>query len=166
VSGRRLVLWHDLSMADLRVLKKYAAHHPAQTVRGGVQQLRLLTRSEFLKLFFDLAYRARCLIVGFNLPFDLSRLAFDSAPARGFYAGGFSFGLWSYTDPTGRERPNGFRPRLCVKYVDNKRALIGFTARNSPDQADLISEDSESGEPKPGYKFPGISWTCGHWHSR
>jgi hypothetical protein len=80
----------DLPKADLRVLEEYAAHHPAETVPGGVKQLRLLTRREFLKLFYDLAYKARCLVVGFNLPFDLSRLAFDFAPARGFYAGGFS----------------------------------------------------------------------------
>jgi hypothetical protein len=145
----------DLPKADLRVLQEYAAHQPAQTVPGGVEQLRLLTRREFLKLFYDLAYEARCLVVGFNLPFDLSRLAFDFAPARGFFAGGFSLGLWSYRDPAGRERPNGFRPRVCIKYIDSKRALIGFTARNSPDQADLIPEGSVSGEPKPGYKFPG-----------
>jgi hypothetical protein len=90
---------NDLPKADLRVLKEYAAHHPAQTVAGGVKQLRLLPRREFLKLFYELAYKARCLVVGFNLAFDLSRLAFDVAPARGFYAGGFSLGLWSYKDP-------------------------------------------------------------------
>lgn len=50
---------------------------------------------------------------------------------------------------------NGFRPRICVKYIDNKRSLIGFTARNSPDQVDLIPEGSPSGKPQPGYKFPG-----------
>jgi hypothetical protein len=61
----------DLPKTDLRVLKEYVAHHSAQTVPGGVKQLRLLTRPEFLKLFYDLAYRARCLVVGFNLPFDL-----------------------------------------------------------------------------------------------
>lgn len=145
----------DLPQTDLQALKEFAAHHPAQTVPEGVKQLWLLTRREFLNLFYDLAYKARCLVVGFNLGFDLSRLAFDFAPARGFFAGGFSLGLWSYTDPTGRELPNGFRPRICIKHVDSKRALIGFTARNSPDQADLIPEGSPSGEPKPGYKFPG-----------
>ncbi len=143
----------DLPKADIRVLKEYAAHHSAETVT--VKELRLLTRKEFLDVFFDLAYRSRCLVVGFNLPFDLSRLAFDFSPARGFFAGGFSLGLWSYTDPTGRERPNGFRPRICIKHVDSKRALIAFTARNSPDQVDLIPEGSLSGEPRPGYKFPG-----------
>jgi hypothetical protein len=150
-----LLYGHHLPKAQLRVLEEYAAHHPAETVQGGVKELRLLTRREFLKLFYDLAYKARCLVVGFNLPFDLSRLAFDFAPARGFFAGGFSLGLWSYTDSTGRERPNGFRPRIVVKHIDRGRALIAFTARNSPDQVDLIPEGSVSGEPKSGYRFPG-----------
>jgi hypothetical protein len=149
------LFYDNLPKADLRVLKEYAAHHPAQTVPEGVKQLQVLNRREFLKLFYELAYKARCLVIGFNLAFDLSRLAFDVAPARGFYAGGFSLGLWSYKDSKGRERPNGFRPRVCIKYVDSKRSLIGFTARNSPDQVDLIPEGSLSGEPKPGYKFSG-----------
>ena len=149
-------LFYDgFSKAELRLLKDYVARCPAETVVGGVERLRLLTRREFLHLFYNLAYKARCLVVGFNLPLHLSRLAFDSAPARGFFAGGFSLGLWTYTDKSGRERPNGFRPRICIKCIDQKRALIAFTARNSPDQEDLIPEASLSGEPEPGYKFPG-----------
>jgi hypothetical protein len=93
--------------------------------------------------------------VGFQLHVHLARLAFNTAPARGFFGGGFSLGLWSYFDKHGHERTNGFRPRICVRYVDRKRSLIGFTARNSPDQEDLIPEGSESGEPRPGYRFPG-----------
>jgi hypothetical protein len=145
----------DLPKADVRALKDYAAHCVGGAVAGGVKQLQLLTRREFLQLFYELAYKARCLVVGFHLPHLLSRLAFDSAPARGFFAGGFSLGLWSYIDKRGRERPNGFRPRVCVKYVDEKRSMITFTARNRPDPEDLIPETSHSGEPKPGYKFPG-----------
>lgn len=145
----------DLSKAGIRILKAYLQRYRAETVAGGLKQINVLTRREFLQLFYELAYKARCLVVGFNLPVHLSRLAYNSAPARGFFAGGFSLGLWSYIDKRGRERPNGFRPRICVKYVDRKRALIGFTARNSPDQEDLIPEGSLSGEPRPGYRFPG-----------
>ena len=143
------------SKANIRVLKDYAAGYRAGTMTGGGNQLRLLTQREFLKRFYDLAYKARCLVVGFNLPRILSRLAFNSAPARGFFAGGFSLGLWTYTDKKGCQRLNGFRPRICIKYIDQKRALIAFTARNSPDQEDLIPEGSPSGEAKPGYKFSG-----------
>lgn len=131
-------LFYDhLPKNDVRVLKNYVAHH--------LPQLQLLTRREFLQLFYELGYKSRCLIVGFNLPRILSRLAFDSARARGFFFGGFSHGLWTYTDEKGRERPNGFRPRICIKHIDQKRALIAFTARNSPDKEDLIPEGSTSG---------------------
>ena len=145
----------DLPRRELQVLKDYVLCHNMNVAPEYNRRLRLLTRHEFLDLFYRLGYKARCLVVGYDLPKDISQLAFDCSPARDFYAGGFSFCLWSYQDGKGRERVNGFRPRICVKYIDNKRSLIGFTARNSPDQVDLIPEGSPSGKPQPGYKFPG-----------
>jgi len=145
----------DLPRRELEVLKDYVVRHNVDVAPGDDHRLRLLTRHEFLDLFYQLAYKARCLVVGFNLANDISRLAFDCSPARGFYAGGFSFCLWSYKDRKGRERKDGFRPRVCVKHIDNKRSLIGFTARNSPDQVDLIPEGSPSGKPELGYRFRG-----------
>ena len=144
----------DLPRRDLQVLKDCVVRHNVDA-GGDDHRLRLLTKHEFLDLFYQLAYKARCLVVGFELARTISRLAFDCSPARGFYSGGFSFCLWSYKDSRGRELPDGFRPRICVKYIDNKRSLIGFSARNSPDQADLIPEGSTSGKPQPGYKFRG-----------
>ena len=144
-----------LSRAELRLLRNYVAQYPADTVIGETKQLRLLTRREFFDLFWKLAYKARCLIVGFDLPFQLSRLAFHSAPARDFFAGGFSLSLWSYFDDKGRERMDRFRSRVRIKYIDKNRSLIGFSARNSPDREDLVPENSPSGNPTPGYKFPG-----------
>jgi len=144
------LFYHDLPRADVQILRKYVASHALNLVR-----VRLLTRREFLETFYDLAYKARCLVVGFSLAVHLARMAFASAPARGFFVGGFSLTLWTYKDKKGRERPNGFRPRICVKYIDRKRSLIAFTARNSPDPDDLIPEGSPTGEPKPGYRFPG-----------
>jgi hypothetical protein len=159
VDGRCLeeVLFYadDLPKRDLQALKDYVLHHNVNVASENDHRLRLLTQGEFLDLFYQLAYKARCLVVGFNLSHDISQLAFDCSPARGFYAGGFSFCLWSYKDKRGRERPDGFRPRICVKHIDSKRSLIGFSARNSPDRADLIPEGSPSGKPEPGYKFPG-----------
>jgi hypothetical protein len=149
-------LFHGvLAKSALRKLNQYVEHHGAEIDAGGVKQLRLLNLREFNKAFYDLAYKARCLVVGSNLPFQLPRLAFYSASARGFFARGFSLGLWTYRDKKGRERLNSFRPRLCIKYIDNKRAFIGFTARNSPEKADLIPAGSTTGEPKAGYIFPG-----------
>jgi hypothetical protein len=146
---------NGLPTAGRRVLEDYVATHNGDTDRAGVRQLRLLTQSEFLEKFYHCAYKARALVIGFNLSFDLSRLAFSSAPARRRFTGGFSLCLWTYTDRRGRKRVNKYRPRVRIRYIDNKRSLIGFTARKSPDDADLIPEGSQSGKPQRGYVFPG-----------
>ena len=81
----------DLPTSELRVLQDYVLRNNANVASGDDRRLRLLNRCEFLDLFFQLAYKARCHVVGFDLPHDISRLACDSTPARGFYTGGFSF---------------------------------------------------------------------------
>jgi hypothetical protein len=145
----------DLPEVDRRTLKAYAATHYADTPGHSKRPLKLLTRTEFANLLYKAAYKSRCLLVGFNLPFDLSRVAVDVTTARGRFAGGFSLGLWSYFDPNGQERPNPHRPRIGIKHIDSKRALKGFTARLNPDRTDLIPEGSPSGEPQKGYRFRG-----------
>lgn len=144
----------DLSAEERQLLEEYAATHAADVVPEGTPELRLLSRREFLDRLYRAVYKGRCLLVGFNLPFDLSRVAFDCTAARGRFAGGFSLGLWTYGEP-GNERRNQYRPRICMKQIDSKRALKGFTACNSPDASDLIPEESESGQPESGYKFRG-----------
>ena len=145
----------DLPEKDRRILEQYAATHRAETASDGVRDLKLLTRSQFVDKFYKAVYKGRCLLVGFNLPFDLSRIAYDFTTARGRFAGGFSLGLWSYRDNTGSERGDHFRPRIGIKHIDSKRALKGFTARNSPDKTDLIPEDSVTRGSQKGYIFRG-----------
>jgi hypothetical protein len=144
----------DLPARDLAILKDYVARHKAD-VAGGNAELRLLTLSEFLGKFYRTGYKSRCLLVGFNLPFDLSRIAGDVAAARGRFAGGFSLGLWFYADKSGRKRRHQNRPRIGIKQIDGKRALKGFTGQNNPDKSDLIPEGSQTGAPEEGYKFRG-----------
>ncbi len=139
----------DLPPKDRKRLERYVA---ACNRLGS--RLLLLTRSEFLKKMYKAVYKGRALLVGFNLPFDLSRIAFTARPARGRFAGGFSLALWSYTK-LGVEKPSTRRPSVGIKHIDSKRALKGFTARYMPDKLDLIPEDSVSGEPEKGYKFRG-----------
>jgi hypothetical protein len=143
---------HDLPEADLKILENYAWIHPANAAN---KILKLVTLKEFLKRFYSAVYQQRCLLVGFNVPFDLSRIACGFSSARGRFAGGFSLELWSYTDPSGNEVKHQFRPRVAIKHVDSKRALKGFTGRSSCDEADLIPEGSKSGDPERGYKFRG-----------
>jgi len=101
-------------------------------------------------------YRRRCLFVAFNHPFDLSRIADNSTTARRKpYAGGFSLGIWTYVDKNGRECRDPNRPRIAIKHIDSKRALIGLRSRKEHDPEDLIPEGSKTGKPEKGYNFRG-----------
>ncbi len=97
-------------------------------------RLLLLSRREFLARFYLAAYKARSLVVGFNLPFDLSRLACRVGKARGRYAGGFSLALWDYQDEDGTWHIYKHRPRIAIKHIDSKRALMAFTKTLEPDR--------------------------------
>jgi DNA polymerase type B, organellar and viral len=147
----------DLPRGDRTKLETYVQQHPAGTDRRlGVRELRLLSRRQFLEKLYDVGYDGRGLIVGFNLPFDLSRLAADFGNAKDKrFAGGFSLVLWDWVDRTGKRRINKFRPRIAIKHIDSKRALKGFTGTLDADPVDLIPEGSESGEPLKGEKFRG-----------
>jgi lambda repressor-like predicted transcriptional regulator len=144
----------DLSSDQLSILQDYVRTHRADTVKR--RPLKFLTLREFLKKFFTASYKDRCLVVGFNLPFDLSRLAFDAGAARRDFRGGFSLDLWTYFDKdTGLETSDNNRPRVVIKHLDSKRALISFRKRMTPDTDDLIPDDSPDGKPLEKYGFAG-----------
>ena len=98
-------------------------------VYARAKRLPLLARREFMeRVFRPVAIEQRGMVVGFNLPFDLSRIAIEAGEARNKFRGGFSFALWDYLDKSSGEwRENPYRPRVCVKSLDSRRAFIGFT---------------------------------------
>ncbi len=144
-----------LSEKDLATLQAYVR------ARGRGQRLRLLTLREFLCGRKDCAglfrqiYKGRCLFVAFNHPFDLSRVAHDFANARKRFAGGFSLGIWPDQRWLDRDLRNMHRPRIAIKHIDSKRALIGLTSREGIDEEDLIPEGSTTGKPEEDYIFRG-----------
>ena len=84
-----LIYADDLSDRDpdgYAVLKRYAAAQPAAVdplAPDANWVLRLLSRSDFVeRLFWQAGYKLRATLVGFNLPFDLSRLAVGWGIAR------------------------------------------------------------------------------------
>lgn len=81
---------NDLSKKEMETLRRYVRTHKANTVNEGNKELRLLSLRNFLEELFQDAYKARCLLVAFNHPFDLSRISSQFTSARGRYAGGFS----------------------------------------------------------------------------
>ncbi|HYK94349.1 MAG TPA: hypothetical protein VE011_00560 [Candidatus Dormibacteraeota bacterium] len=128
----------ELAEADRAVLERYAADHAA--ANGG--WLRLRSRSAFMEeVFWPIAYKAQGLVLGFNLPFDLSRLATSWRRAR---RGGFSLGFFEWTDKDGAVRRNQFRPEITIKALDSRRNFIRFTA--------LTRTDSEHKEGKRWYR--------------
>jgi hypothetical protein len=147
VGGRCLEegLFHadDVTDFERRMLKTYVEAHRADTVREGKPDLRILSVAQFVDRLYRAAYKGRCLLVGFNLPFDLARVARNFTTARGRFAGGFSLELWSYIDQFGNERHNPYRPRIAIKHIDSKRALKGFTGSYNPDSVDLIPVNGE-----------------------
>ena len=139
----------DLPAEDHRVLERYVA-----AAEESVPCLSLITRDQFVDNLFLDAYKGRCLLVAFNFPFDISRVAYKFTNARRRFAGGFSLDLWSYSK-NDRDIRDQFRPSICIKQIDSKRALKGFTGRIRPDKEDLIPEGSTTGNPEKDYTFRG-----------
>jgi hypothetical protein len=125
-------------------LQEFVKTHNADVGPGVLRRLKLLSRTEFVdKIFWKLAYKARALVVGFNLPFDLSRLAVDCGRARGNSLGEFSLALWRWRE--GRQRrEHRYRPRIVVQRENSKRSFIRF---NRPAEIDLDDQRPAEGEP-------------------
>ena len=140
----------DLPVKDRRILERHVATPSTVVPAEENHDVALLTRDQFVDKLFKNAYKGRCLLIAFNFPFDISRVACNFASARGRFAGGFSLDLWSYLE--GRNR---FRPAICIKHIDSKRALKGFTRRKDPDEEDLIPEGSTTGQQEEDYAFRG-----------
>lgn len=110
----------QVSTEELAALQREAPRHSC----------RLITVTEFREaIFFNAAYEADATIVGFNLPFDISRLAIDYDSARSVrrkdgsidrsMAGGFTFCL----------SKNTRRPNVRIKHLSRRMAFIGFAQR-------------------------------------
>ena len=116
----------DVTNAQSNVLQKYKndpptlpgiEHFPAET------QLSLQNRASFVRSVFWKSVRKGELIVGFNLPFDLSRLAVTSTEGK---KGDWSLALsqlWK-NPKTGRVVPNPKRPRIVVDAQNSKMAFM------------------------------------------
>jgi hypothetical protein len=136
--GRKLIcreegLFHadDLQEFDpdgFAQLTQYIESHTADTAPDCSDAIKFLSCSEFVeRLIQKLGYRGQAMIAGFNLPFDLSRIAVDCRPARNDFRGGFSFKMAEYEDKkTGKRKENSYRRRVRTRHLDSKKAFIEF----------------------------------------
>jgi hypothetical protein len=122
-----------LSAAEQALLRQVMEEEIATS--AGVQ-IHVLTRAEFVdEVFYDSGYAVGAQIVGFNLPFDLSRLVIRYASARRNMRGGFSLVL---SDKEGR-------PAVAVKHLSQRAAMIRFTGIRPEKRAE--GEDIDPGAP-------------------
>lgn len=108
------------------------------------EHLTLLSRHEFCaNVFLPLAYDARALVVGFNLPFDLSRLACAWGEARGSQFGGFALRLVDREDQPGVLGENHkYKPHIHVSMVSSKFSFIQFA---TPYKLDPLDKEPDPG---------------------
>ncbi len=134
----------------LEVLREYVRSNQADIDSGRRhKRIGFMSRRESVEgEFFKLAYKAQCLVVGFNLFFDLPRLAVAASDARRSYGGGFSLTLWDYEDAGGGRSEDSFRPRLLMKSLGSKGQLIQFTDRLGGDPEDYETVEVAEGEQK------------------
>jgi hypothetical protein len=99
-----------LAPTDIQTILAYTQNHLADHLLGGFDpELTVLSRAAFVEKVFWESVRAGALIVGFNLPFDIARIAVRWTAARN---GGFSFVLSQLSN---RRLKNIHRP--CVRIV-------------------------------------------------
>lgn len=133
-----------------------ASHGPAvsREVPEAAWRLELVSAREFVnEVLHPLASRGRTWVVGFNLPFDLSRIAYHYSESRDYLAGGFSLTLREYLTKQGVWREHQWRSRAAIKTIDSKRHQMGFKRPAEVDVADQVPEGEY--EPAPGYTFRG-----------
>lgn len=125
---------NDYVQSHSKPLGDYREYNTPIHVNGRDIYLRLhvVTQSGFLDILYTalndnrINKRVKNLFVGFNMPFDFSRLAWKAGKARGFYAGGFTFALWSYRDESGKIHDHSFRPHLKIKHLAKQEYLFAW----------------------------------------
>jgi hypothetical protein len=103
-----------ISESEERLIRVYASSH----------RLEVLTVAEFRTgILLKYGYRRHATIVGFNLPFDISRVALEHGVARRDKRGGYSFLLTRNSDD----------PRIRVKHLTPRAAMIDFSKPGEQD---------------------------------
>jgi hypothetical protein len=114
----------DLLRREWEVLERYASTADTE-IKSFPPRFPLHSRSQFVKQVFYRYARKGALIVGFNLPFDLCRLARRWPEGQ---KNEWSLVLVQYSD--GNENLNF--PRVLIDPIDGKKSFISFRAEWIP----------------------------------
>lgn len=114
--------------AELALSRSYAARHG----------LAFMTREQFVDdIIFGIGWKAGAAIIGFNLPFDISRVAIHHNSARGDMRGGFTFGM----------SVQKIFPHIQIKHLSRRAAFIRFAKpMGQPESSGMRRRKSKSAE--------------------
>ncbi|MFL6307676.1 MAG: hypothetical protein ACJ72H_29435 [Candidatus Sulfotelmatobacter sp.] len=115
-----LVYADAVDAGSIALIRKYAKTRRADVEDGCPEDILVQSRTEFVDGEFWTAAQAGAVIVCFNAPFDLSRLAVEYREARKKNSG-WSMVLWRY-----QGKPDKLRPKLRIKPKDSRSAFISF----------------------------------------
>ncbi len=120
-----------LDPKDIQTILAYKEKYLADgIVNSADPELTVLSRAEFIERIFWESVRAGALIIGFNLPFDISRIALHWTSARN---GGFSFVVSNLSK---KQVENRHRPRIRISPLNGIAEKIELTAVRRKDEQD------------------------------
>ena len=123
----------DLSSTQLDVITRYVQESRSEVVSSDYdEQIHVYNRSEFVeRMLFD-AVKTKSLIVAFNAPWDISRLAVGHRVSRNR---GWTLILSQrISRKTGELEPNPERPCMRVTSKDSKAAFFSLTKPVRPEE--------------------------------
>lgn len=113
----------ELARKDIQTIRAYTKKHLASgLLSGSDRELSVGSRAEFVEHVFWESVQAGALIVGFNLSFDISRIAVRWTAARN---GGFSFVLSQLSK---KRVENHHRPRIRIAPLNGVAEQFELTA--------------------------------------
>lgn len=121
-----LVYADSLDAKSTQLIRGFAHNKPAEVEDRCPKDILVQPRTEFVDGEFWQAIQAGAVIVCFNAPFDLSRLALEYREAQSKNTG-WSMVLW-----TRKGGADVFRPKLRIKPKDSRSAFISL-AGGDPD---------------------------------
>jgi len=121
VCQREGVVYRDnLDAKSVTLIHKFVRGKPADVEDGCPEDILVQSRTQFVDGEFWQALRARAVIVNFNAPFDLSRLALAFPEARNKNTG-WAMEVWKYEGQ--REK---LKPKITLKPKDSRAAFINL----------------------------------------
>ena len=125
VCQREGVVYADgLTKKSIKLIHDYVCGKRADVEDGCPEDIQVQSRTQFVDGEFWDALRAGAVVVNFNAPFDLSRLALEYREARNKNTG-WSMVLWKY-----RGKPDKLKPKLRIKPKDSRSAFINLAGGN------------------------------------